>query len=133
MEIDQRHPASSKKLVWAGRIISALVVLVMLFSAAMKLSQSEEISKGFEHLGWPARLAVTLAIVEIVCTVLYIIPQTAVLGAILITGYLGGAIATHVRLGEPFIMPAVLGVLTWLALVFRDARLRSVLPIRKLG
>src|SRR3712207_4364236 len=91
----------SKKMIWAGRIISALPVLLLLFSGVMKLAKPEAVVKGMEALGYPERLALGLGILEIACTILYVIPRTAVLGAILLTGYLGGAITTHLRVGEP--------------------------------
>ena len=97
----------SKKMLWAGYIVSALPVLMLIFSAVMKLMKPPGFAEGMAHLGWSESHALPLAIVEIVCTVLYAIPQTAVLGAILLTGYLGGAIATHARLSEQFIGPAV--------------------------
>ena len=102
-------------------------------SAYMKFAQPPDVAKGFEHLGWPMNLAIALGIVELSCTVLYVIPQTSVLGAILLTGYLGGAVATHVRVGDPIpnvVTPIVLGVLVWLGLFLRDARLRVLLPLR---
>jgi hypothetical protein len=123
----------SKGRLWTGRVISFLPAAMLLFSASMKFSTSPEVQKGFEHLGWPRQFAIRLAIVEIACAVLYLIPQTAVLGAILVTGYLGGAAATHARLGEPDLaMPVLLGVLAWLGLLLRDRRLQSLLPLRKL-
>jgi len=121
----------SKKMLWTGRVISALPVLMLLFSAVMKLVKPAAVVEGMTHLGYPDRLALALGIVELSCTVLYVIPRTAVLGAILLTGYLGGAIATHVRIGEQFIGPALFGVLVWLGLYLRDERLRALLPLRR--
>ena len=86
------------KMVWAGRILSTLPVLMLLMSGVMKLLQPPDLVEGFAKLGWPVSVAVGLGIVELACTVLYAIPRTSVLGAILLTGYLGGAIATHVRI-----------------------------------
>ena len=120
----------SKKALWAGWVVSALPVLMLLMSGVMKLVKSEDVEKGFRDLGWDQSLALALAIVEIGCTVIYVIPRTAVLGAILLTGYLGGATATHVRIGEPFYTPIILGVLVWGGLYLRDARLRALLPLR---
>src|SRR2546428_1298914 len=121
----------SKKSLWAGWVISALPVLVLLFSGSMKFTNSPTLVEGMTHLGYPQRLALGLGIVEITCTVLYLIPQTAVLGAILLTGYLGGATATQVRVGDPFYMPVVLGVLVWLGLFLREPRLGALLPLRR--
>jgi hypothetical protein len=92
---------------------------------------SEDLQKGFEHLGWPVKLAIPLGIVELSCTLLYLIPQTAVLGAILLTGYFGGAVAAHARIEEmQFLAPAIAGAFVWLGLFLRDARLRALLPLR---
>ena len=122
---------TSKTMLWAGRIVSALPVLVLLLSAVMKLLKPTPVVEGFAHLGWDESLALVLAIVELACTLLYVIPQTAVLGAILLTGYLGGATATHARIGDPFYAPILLGVLVWLGLFLRGARLRALLPLRR--
>jgi hypothetical protein len=126
---DQIQPVS-KTALWAGRVISALPVLMLLMSAAMKFAMPAAAVEGFAHLGWPKELAIALGVVELTCTVLYAIPQTAVLGAILLTGYLGGAIATHVRIEEGFVPPLILGVLIWLGLYLRDRRLRALVPLR---
>jgi hypothetical protein len=125
----ENHPVS-KKLLWTGRVLSALPVLMLLFSAVMKFTKPPALVEGFKHLGYPEHLAFALGVVELVSTIVYVIPRTAVLGAILVTGYLGGAIATHVRLGEQFISPAILGILVWAGLALRDSRLRALLPFR---
>jgi hypothetical protein len=119
----------SKAALWTGRVLSALPVLMLLFSASMKFSSSPDLAKGFEHLGWPVRLASGLGILEIACTLLYVIPRTAVTGAILVTGYLGGAIATHVRIGDAVYLHIVFIVLVWGGLYLRDPRLRALLPL----
>jgi hypothetical protein len=123
----------SKKAYWAGHIISALPVLMLLFSAVMKFAAPPVVLDGLTKLGYPSSVLLGLGIVEITCTVLYFIPQTAVLGAILLTGYLGGAIATHVRVGDPFYIPIILGVLLWLGLFLRDTRLRALVPWRRIN
>lgn len=122
----------SKKMLWAGRVVSALPALLLLFSGGMKLVKPEAVVKGMADLGYPERLALPLGILEIGCTIVYLFPRTAVLGAILLTGYLGGAVATHMRIGEPFWAPALVGVLVWLGLYLRDARLRALIPLRRL-
>jgi hypothetical protein len=115
-----------------GWILSVLPSLLLLFSGAMKLMKSEDVVKGFENLGYPEQLALALGIVEIGCTLVYLIPYTAFLGAILLTGYLGGAVATHVRLLEvQFLAPLVLGVLVWGGLFLRDPRVRTLIPFRR--
>src|SRR5256885_15868017 len=113
----------SKKALWAGRIMSALPVLMLLFSAVMKFNKPPAVVEGFVHLGYSESLALPLGILEIACTVIYLIPRASVLGAILLTGYLGGATATHLRVGEPFFIPVILGVLVWGGLFLREPRL----------
>ncbi|HEV8060899.1 MAG TPA: DoxX family protein [Gemmataceae bacterium] len=120
----------SKKLFWAGCIVSALPVLMLVMSGVMKLIKADAAMDGFPKLGWNPSIAVPLGIVELTCTLLYVIPQTSVLGAILLTGYLGGAVATHVRIDEPFYTPVILGVLVWLGLYLRYAKLRAMFPLK---
>lgn len=122
-------PVSTKAL-WTGRVLSTLPVLLLLFSGVMKVMRAAPVLEGFPKLGYPEGLAVGIGVLELVCTALYVWPRTAVLGAVLLTGYLGGATATHVRVGEPFIAPVILGVLLWGGLYLRDARLRALLPLR---
>ena len=120
----------SKKMVWAGRIINALPVLMLLFSSGMKLMKPAPVMQEFARLRYPENLALGIGILELVCTIVYAIPRTSILGAILLTGYLGGATATHVRISDPFFMPVVLGVLVWGGLFLRDGRLRALIPLR---
>jgi len=130
MESDIQTAPTSKRILWAGRIISALPVLLLLFSASMKLLQLPAAIEGFAHFGDPEHVALPLGIVELTSTVLYVIPRTSVLGAIFLTGYLGGATATHVRIGEPFFAPIILGVLVWGGPFLRDGQLRELIPLR---
>jgi DoxX-like family len=126
----QTEPVS-KKMLWAGRIISALPVLLMVFGGTFGLLRPAMAMPGFLHYGYPERVFLPICILEIVCAVAYAIPQTSVLGAILLTGYLGGATATHVRAGEPiFFVPVILGVVVWGGLYLRDGRLRALIPLR---
>jgi hypothetical protein len=120
----------SKTRLWAGRIISALPVLMLLFSGVMKLIKPAPVLVEFARLGFPESSALGIGIIEILCTVVYVIPRTSVLGAILLTAYLGGAVATHVRVGDPFFYPIVFDVLIWVGLVLRDDRLRALVPLR---
>jgi len=120
----------SKKILWTSYVLSALPVLLLLFSASMKFTHSPDLAKGFDHLGWPVRLAAPLGILELTCALLYAIPRTSVLGAILVAAYMGGAVATHVRIGEPPYLQVLLGVLVWGGLYLRDSRLRALLPLR---
>lgn len=116
------------KSVWAGRIISGLVSAMFAMSAVMKLVGGEEFSKGMAHMGLPESMVLPLAIVEITCVMLYVIPKTSVIGAILLTGYIGGAICTHWRVGDVFVIQIALGVLVWLGLYLRDGRVRKLIP-----
>ena len=123
----------SKKALWAGRIISALPVLMLLFSGVMKLAKPPVVVQEFGRLGYPENVILGIGIIELACTVVYIIPRVSVLGAILFAGYLGGVVATHVRIGDPFFnifMPILLGALIWGGLYVRDKRLHALLPLR---
>jgi uncharacterized membrane protein YphA (DoxX/SURF4 family) len=124
--------SNSKTLFWIGWVLSILPVLMLVMSGVMKVLQPPQAVEGFAHLGWPVKIAIVLAVLELGSTLLYLIPQTAVLGAILLTGYLGGAIATHVRIGEhtSTVIPVLMGIFIWLGLYFRDPRLRSLVPLR---
>lgn len=133
MQSDIEAVPVSKKMVWAGRIVSALPVLLLLMSGIMKLMRPPAVVEGFVDLGYPEHLSLGIGIVELACTVIYMLPQTAVLGAILLTGYLGGATATHVRVGDPFVAPIIIGVLVWFGLYLRDSRLRELVPLRSRG
>ena len=106
---------------------------MMLFSAVMKLVLPAGVPEHFVELGWPLSCVTGLAVLELVCTITYLVPRTAVLGAILLTGYLGGAIAAHVRIGEPLvsvIFQLVLGIFLWGGLYLREPRLRALIPVR---
>jgi hypothetical protein len=121
-------------MLWAGRIMSGLVVLFLLMDAAMKLVKARTVLDSMPTLGWPVSSAVPLGMILLSCTILYLIPQTSVLGAILLTGYFGGAIATQWRAGNPLfgyiLFPTYLGILMWGGLYVRDARLRALIPFR---
>ena len=122
--------AASGKIVWVGRGISVLVSLVFLISAFMKLKGGAEVMQGMAHLGLPESLILPLAILEVSCVVIYLIPATSILGAILLTGYIGGAICTHVRVGDPFFIQIALGIVVWLGLYLRENRLKALIPLR---
>ncbi len=125
-------PSPSKAQLWAGRIVTAVPVFGLVMSAAMKLSHNPQMVLQFvEKFGYPESTLGPIGFVELVCTILYAIPKTTVLGAILLTGYLGGAVATHVRISEPFVAPLFLGVLVWAGLFLRDERVRALLPLRR--
>jgi hypothetical protein len=117
---------SAGKKVWTGRVIATLLVLFLAVDAAGKILRLAPYVEGTARVGFSPGVLVPLGIVLAVCTLLYAVPRTAVLGAVLLTGYLGGATATHVRLGEPFVFPVVFGMLLWVSLLLRDARLRDL-------
>ena len=132
MESSSLPAPASKKALWSGRIMSAVPVLMLLLSAAMKFAKPPSVTEGFTQLGWSLDSIVGLGMLELACTVVYLIPRTAVLGAILVTGYLGGAIATTLRLGDPAsCFTAVLGVFVWGGLYLRDPRLRALIPLQR--
>ena len=124
---------ASGKIVWVGRVLSGLVSLVFLMSAFMKVKGGPELTQGMAHMGLPESMITPLAILELACVVIYLIPQTAVLGAVLLTGYLGGAICTHWRVGDPFFTQIAIGGVVWLGIYLREDRLKQVLPLRKLA
>ena len=123
--------AAGGKIVWVGRGISVLVSLGFAVSAVMKLVGGAEVKEGIAHLGLPDSMLTPLSILELRCTVVYLIPATAVLGAILLTGYIGGAICTHWRVGDPFLIQVALGILVWLGIYLREDRLKALLPVRR--
>jgi hypothetical protein len=113
----------------AGWILAVLISALLFMSAGMKLAQPDFVVKGFtEDSGYPLSALIPIGVAELVSTILFLIPQTRVLGAILLTGYMGGAIDSHVRKGEVFAIQAAIGVLVWLSLFLRDARIRALLP-----
>jgi len=123
----------SNKAIWTGRIVSGIAVLFLAFDAILKLMNLPEAVKGTEQLGYKASVIVPLGILQLIILIIYLIPRTSVLGAVLWTGYLGGAIATHVRVGNPLfthiLFPVYVAVLLWLGLWLRDRRLRELLPV----
>ena len=135
MESNIQPPVSRGKL-WGGRIMSWLPALFLLVDGVMKLFRPAVVVEATVKLGYTENVIVPLGIILTVCTILYLIPRTAVLGAILLTGYLGGAVATHVRVGEglfPVSFPIIFGVLLWGGLYLRDNRLRTLIPINQEG
>ncbi len=122
---------TSNRVVWVGGTLSALASLPFLFSAFMKLKGGPELDKGIAHLGLPGSMVTPLVILEISCVVVYLIPATSVLGAILLTGYVGGTICTHWRVGDPFFVQIILGIVVWLGLYLRENRLKELIPLRK--
>ena len=125
--------AAGGKIVWVGRALSVLTSLLFVVSAVMKLAGGTDVTQGMAHLGLPESLMVPLAILELACVVVYLIPATSVLGAILLTGFIGGTICTHLRVGDPFFIQVALGVVVWLGLYLREDRLKALIPLRRLG
>jgi len=133
MQSDGQPTLGSKIMRWAGWIVSGLIVLFLLFDGVMKLVKPDFVVEATVKLGYSESVIVPLGVVLTVCTILYAIPRTAVLGAILLTGYLGGAVATHVHHGDSMfeiIFPVIFGVFVWGGLWLRDARVRALAPLR---
>ncbi|NJM40141.1 MAG: DoxX family protein [Anaerolineae bacterium] len=121
---------SSKPATWAGRILSALAVLFLIFDGVIKVIQHPQAVEPTTKLGYAAHLVQPLGLIELICLVLYVFPRTAILGAVLMTGYLGGAVATQVRAGADtfsLVFPLIIGALLWGGLYLRDSRLRQML------
>jgi hypothetical protein len=132
MPLETQPAAVSRGMLWAGWITSALPVLFLLLDGVMKLVKPDIVVKTTIQLGYPESVIPALGIVLLFATVVYLIPRSSVVGAILLTGYLGGAVATHVRVGDglfPMVFPVILGALLWAGLVLRDSRLRCLLPL----
>ena len=120
---------------WAGIILSALPVLFVLFDGAIHLMVIPPVVQAFTQLGYPVSTSRALGVIELVCIVLYLMPRTSVLGAVLLTGYLGGAVATNLRVGSPLfsntLFPVYVGILAWGGLFLRDERVRALIPVRR--
>ncbi len=124
--------AVNPKMLWAGRIITLLIAFAFGMSAMMKFKGGPGYAEATAPLELPESMRVPLAILELTCLIVYLVPSTAVVGAILLTGYLGGAICTHWRSGDPFVVPhIVIGVLIWFGICLREPRLWALLPIRR--
>ena len=115
-------------MLWGGRILTAIPALMLTASGVMKLMQPPQVLEGFVKFGYQQSSLIPIGIVELACTALYLIPKTSVLGAILLTGYLGGAVATHVRVSDPWFVPFGAGVLVWAGLFLREQRIRDLIP-----
>jgi len=124
----QQKPGAA---IWTGRIISILVILFNLVDAGMKVVKADVSVKGSVALQWPENMVMGIGIALLIATILYAIPRTAVLGAILTTAYLGGAVAVMARMEAPYWFPVLFGVLTWAGLYLRDPRIRALIPLQK--
>jgi hypothetical protein len=133
MQSNTQIANESKGMLWTGRIISGLAGLMFAFDGVGHLMKPAPVVEAFARLGYPLSASVGIGILLLVCTAIYVTPKTWVLGAILLTGYLGGAVSTHVRAGSSTfetIFPVIFGVLVWLGIYLRDARLRALIPLR---
>ena len=122
--------AARSTMEWVGVGISVLLSLLFGMSAVMKLMGGARVMEGMAHLGLPESLVIPLGILELSCVAIYLFPATSIVGAILLTGYIGGAICTHLRVGDPFFFQIVLGICVWLGVHLRDNRLRELIPLR---
>jgi DoxX-like family len=123
----------SKGRLWTGRIITGLIALFLLLDAAMKLAKPAPVIAAFRQTGWPVELSAPIGAILLICTVFYLIPRTSVFGAVLLTGYLGGAVATNMRLQNPLfsytLVPVYFGVLLWASIMLRTPRLGDLFPL----
>jgi hypothetical protein len=117
---------TSNKRLWTGRVLSGIPAVFMLWDAAMKIVVNHYVTESMTRLGWPA-LEVQLGVTELACVLLYLATRTRLLGAVLLTAWLGGAVATHVRIGDPFYFPIITGVFVWAGLLLRDAALAQLM------
>jgi DoxX-like protein len=135
MQTVAQTPPTSNRGRWAGHIVSGVVILFLLLDGAMKLIPLDVVVRTSQELGIPVSLARTLGVLTIACAILYAIPSTSVLGAILLTGYLGGAIYTHLRVGSPLLTHTLfgvyLGLMIWGGLYLRDERVRALIPLAR--
>jgi len=134
MSAEAASTSVSKKALWAGRTISAVIVLLLVLDGVMKFFKPKPVVDAFAHLGIPIELDFAIGTLLLLCTLLYAVPATSILGAILLSGYLGGAVMSHLRAGDPLfthvLFPTYLGSLIWLGLYLRDPRLRVLIPLR---
>lgn len=128
-----RETTQQRWMLWTGRVLSLWPVFVVLSSATWKLTRNPWYVMEFGRIGWPESALPVLAFLQLGCLALYVFPPTAVLGAVLLTGYLGGAIASYVRIGDlyPVLVPLSTSVIAWAGIFLRDERLRSLLPLRR--
>jgi hypothetical protein len=127
--------AGSRSQTWLGRGLSAVAALFLLFDGTGKLLGVQPVVEGTARLGYPPEIVFSLGAILLSCVLAYMIPRTSILGALLLTGYLGGAVATHVRVENPLfthiLFPTYIGALIWGGLILRDGRVRALLPIRR--
>jgi hypothetical protein len=134
MYSDNKAAPVSKGMLWTGRILTAITLLFLALDGVMKLVKPAPVVEATVQLGYPESVIVAIGTVLLICAALYAIPRTSVLGAILLTGYLGGATASNVRMGGPLfniVFPILIGILVWGGIYARDERLRALIPFRK--
>jgi hypothetical protein len=133
MQSSTQLATESKGMLWTGRILSGLMALFFVFDGVAHLMKPAPVVEAFGRLGYPLSASVGIGVLALICTAIYVTPKSAVLGAILLTGYLGGAVSTHVRAGSTLfemIFPLILGALVWTGIFVRDAQLRKLIPLR---
>jgi len=129
-----QQPLVSRSQLWTGRIISTVVVLFLIFDGVTKLMKDPHVLQAMARLEFTEKTIVEIGAILLICTFFYVIPQTSVLGALLLTGYLGGATAVQLRVGNPLfetLFPVIFGVLAWAGLFLREPRLRALIPLRR--
>lgn len=134
MQLNAQMANESKGMLWTGRILSGLMALLFVFDGVGHLMKPTPVVEAFARLGYPLSASVGIGLLALVCTAIYVTPRTSIFGAILMTGYLGGAVSTHVRAGSTLfetIFPVILGTLMWAGIYVRDAQLRKLLPLRR--
>jgi DoxX-like family len=134
MQSSSQTANESKGMLWTGRVLSGLMALLFVFDGVGHLMKPAAVVEAFARLGYPLSASVGIGVLALICTAIYVTPRTSVLGAILLTGYLGGAVSTHVRAGSSLfemIFPVVLGVLVWVGIFVRDAQLRELIPLHR--
>jgi hypothetical protein len=133
VDVQVRKTSGKRWVVWAGWVLTLWPVFVVISSATWKLTRNPWYVGEFARIGWPETALTGLALLQLACLLLYVIPPTAILGAVLLTGYLGGAIATYVRMGEPFpvLVPLSTSLIAWAGIYLREERLRALLPFRR--
>jgi len=133
MQLVAQAAPTGMKALWTGRILSALMVLFLIFDGVTKVVKERHVMAASAQMGFPEGTIAGIGVLLLVCTAVYVIPQTSVLGAILLTGYLGGAVAVNVRVGHTLIetlFPVIFGVAIWAGIFLRDPRLRALIPLR---
>ncbi len=134
MESGSRTTEVSTGMLWTGRVLSGLTSLMFVLDGLGHLMKPTPVVEAFARLGYPLSASVGIGVLLLACTAIYVTPRTSILGAILLTGYLGGAVSTHVRAGSSLfetVFPVILGVLVWAGIFVRDAKLRELIPLRR--